>query len=98
MRSTKPFTLAQRQSAIKVYHSLRVHLGTIRFQFPPRDAHEHAMLHDLKIAVRDLARALRVQRGKVDVDRLNVLEVRASRLSLAYTALGTGLGRRSEND
>jgi hypothetical protein len=92
MRYRKPFTLAQRQQAISVYHAYRAQLSTIRQRFRPHSREERAVYSQLRTAIEDFAVALRAPDAKVNIDRLNDFRVRADHLAVLYSLLK--LGRR----
>jgi hypothetical protein len=87
MYYTKPFTLTQRQKALAVYRSMRVHLDKMRFDFPPSTLQQKTLVRQYRDAVRDFAHTLRRPDAKVDVDQLNESQDRSVTIALEYTVL-----------
>jgi len=85
MRYKKPFTSQQREAAAHVYRSLCASFEVMRRKFRPKTPGQRIAARELRQAIEDFASTLRNPNDKVDVNRLNVLQTRATLLALDYS-------------
>jgi hypothetical protein len=87
MRFHSPLDDVQWKAAVKTYSDLRLHLRTIRHEFPPRSGDERRLLKAYRATLQDFGRELRKPRDRIDSSRLNSLSDLATQQVVDYMVL-----------
>ena len=86
MRYRRPFTVEQRNDAVRKYYSFRRSVRLLRRVYAPATAEQKAMLRDYRAAVHAFGLELSLPRRDVDVSLLNRLDEMAASTYVEYLA------------
>ena len=86
MRYTKPFSVAQKSEAIRVYRSMRLNLKEFKLRYPPANKLEQLALQRYRETTKAFMLELKKPAQWIDVDELNRLQGSAQSAAVSYIA------------